>query len=137
MKKTYWIYGISLGLLLILLQVVEYKAMVRDLSLEWFGFIIGGLFLVIGVWMGTWLVNKKQQHRSNVNKGKELGMSSRELEVLGLMADGLSNQEIADGLFVSLNTVKTHISNIYMKLNVQRRTQAVDKARNLGLIGKS
>ena len=137
MKKTYWIYGGAMGVLLVILQVIEYKTMVRDLSLEWFGFLVGVLFLILGVWIGTWLVSKKERHQSNSEKGKNLGLSSRELEVLVLMADGLSNQEIADGLFVSLNTVKTHISNIYLKLHVQRRTQAVDKARNLGLIGKS
>ena len=65
---------------------------------------------------------------------KEYGLSTRELDVLREIADGLSNQEIADKLFVSLNTVKTHIANIYSKLGVKRRTQAISKAKSLGLI---
>ena len=66
---------------------------------------------------------------------RELGISPREYEVLQLMAAGLSNQEIADRLFISLNTVKTHISNLYLKLGVQRRTQAIQKAKEKGLMG--
>ncbi|MEO6498932.1 MAG: LuxR C-terminal-related transcriptional regulator, partial [Mucilaginibacter sp.] len=64
----------------------------------------------------------------------KLGISNRELEVLQLMASGLSNREIADRLFVSLNTIKTHSSNVFVKMEVERRTQAVDKARKLGLV---
>lgn len=75
---------------------------------------------------GNFVVNEKALDRS--------GISSRELEVLHLMATGLSNQEIAAQLFVSLNTVKTHSSNLFMKLDVNRRMQAVEKARKLGII---
>ena len=75
---------------------------------------------------GKFVVNEKSADK--------LGISSREMEVLQLMATGLSNQEIASQLFVSLNTVKTHSSNLFLKMDVKRRTQAVDKARKLGMI---
>lgn len=65
---------------------------------------------------------------------QKLGLSSREMEVLQLMAQGLSNQEIADKLFLSVPTVKTHSSNLFFKLDVKRRTQAIEKARQLKII---
>jgi ATP/maltotriose-dependent transcriptional regulator MalT len=64
----------------------------------------------------------------------QTGLSKRELEVLGLISDGLSNEEIAEKLFISLNTIKTHTSNLFEKLEVKRRTQATEKAKRLGLI---
>lgn len=116
---------------MILLQVIHYKTMVRDMQIELYGGIIGVLFLAFGIWLGTGAFRKKTNDKYDPFK---LGLSKREVEVLELLAQGYSNQEVADKLFVSLNTTKTHISNIYSKLNVKRRTQAIQKARDLALI---
>ncbi|MEO9485550.1 MAG: LuxR C-terminal-related transcriptional regulator [Ekhidna sp.] len=131
LNRIYWIYGGVMGLLMIILQVVHYKTLVRELEMDVYGGLIGFLFLVFGIWLGTSIYRKKAPDKYDRNK---LGLSKRELEVLELLAQGLSNQEIANKLFVSLNTAKTHISNIYSKLNVKRRTQAIQKARDLALI---
>jgi NarL family two-component system response regulator LiaR len=106
------------------------------------------LFTAVGVWAGLKLVGKKEvivvkevavpidreNFVLNENILNQTGLSKREYEVLELMAAGLSNQQIADKLFVSLNTVKTHSSRVFEKLEVSRRTQAVEKAKSLGLI---
>jgi len=113
------------------MEIIHYRTMMRDLRIEIYGAIIGILFLAVGIWLGTSLYSQKTKTTFDP---KLLGLSSREVEVLGLLADGYSNQEIADQLFVSLNTAKTHISNIYSKLNVSRRTQAIQKARDLSVI---
>lgn len=131
LNKVYWIYGGVMGLLMVLLEVVHYRTMIRDLDIEIYGAIIGLLFLSIGIWVGTNLYKRKTK---DVFDPAQLGLSKREVEVLELLAEGFSNQEVADKLFVSLNTAKTHISNIYSKLNVKRRTQAIQKARDLALI---
>ncbi|MEO9870849.1 response regulator transcription factor [Ekhidna sp.] len=135
LNRIYWVYGGIMGLLMISLQVVHYKTMVRDIKVELFGGIIGVLFLAFGIWLGT--SSFKTKKASDKYDALKLGLSKREVQVLELLAQGFSNQEIADKLFVSLNTAKTHISNIYAKLNVQRRTQAIQKARNLALIDHS
>lgn len=131
LNRIYWVYGGVMGLLMIILQVIQYRTMVRDINMEVYGGIIGFLFLIFGVWLGSRFYRRKNTERFDGNK---LGLSTRELEVLELLSQGFSNQEIADSLFVSLNTAKTHISNIYSKLNVKRRTQAIQKARELALI---
>uniref|UniRef100_UPI0032EB42C1 response regulator transcription factor n=1 Tax=Ekhidna sp. TaxID=2608089 RepID=UPI0032EB42C1 len=131
---VYWIYGGVMGLLMVVLQVVHYKTMIRDLNMELYGGIIGLLFLVFGIWLGTSSFRKRESVKYDAGK---LGLSKREVEVLQLLSEGFSNQEVADRLFVSLNTAKTHISNIYSKLNVKRRTQAIQKARDLALITPS
>ncbi len=119
---------------MIILEVVHYRTMIRDLQIEVYGAIIGLLFLACGIWLGA---NTFKRKSSSAFDAKKLGLSKREVEVLQLMADGYSNQEIADKLFVSLNTAKTHISNIYSKLNVKRRTQAIQKAHDLALLTPS
>lgn len=137
MKKSFWIYGLLTGLLLIILQAIHFKAMIRDIRLEVFGLIIAVVFTIIGAWVGIQIFHRKQRnfiHSGNAQKSK---LSKREIEVLDLLAQGFSNQEIADKLFVSLNTTKTHISKIYQKLEVTRRTQAVQKARELAIIRSS
>ncbi len=92
----------------------------------------------MGVWLGNKLTTPKVIAMPTFKKNEEaatyLGISDRELEVLSLVAEGLSNKQIADKLFVSINTVKTHLSRIYEKLEVKRRTQAVEKAKSLDLI---
>ena len=132
MKKNWLIYGSLMGLLMFVLEVTHYKAIVRDVQIELFGVVIGTLFLALGVWLGTtWFRQKNRIDRYDASK---LGLSKREIEVLELLSQGYSNQEIADRLFVSLNTIKTHISKIYQKLQAKRRTQAIQKARELALI---
>jgi two-component system, NarL family, response regulator LiaR len=140
--KRLLLYGLSLAALVFLLKVIEYKFLVRTLSIEIYMGIVAILFTVLGVWGGLKLTTPKKIIVSvpqgdfvlNEDNLKSFGISKREHEVLELMARGLSNQEIADRLFVSLNTVKTHSSNLFIKLDVKRRTQAIQKAKELALI---
>lgn len=149
MKKTILVYGLAMAGLTILLKVIEYKFLVRDISLEIYLGVIALFFTILGVWAGTKLITRKTIVKevevlvpvsANADfvqddaQMKKLGISQREYEVLQLMSEGLSNQEIADKLFISLPTVKTHAANLYMKLDVKRRTQAVQRAKELQLI---
>ena len=114
--------------------------MVRDLSLEFYLGVVALVFTAVGIWAGLRLTRPKtkvivqKDFTFNEEEFNRLGISKRELEVLELMAQGLSNQEIADKLFVSLNTVKTHSANLFIKLDAKRRTQAVQRAKDLQLI---
>lgn len=136
------LYGASMALLIFLLKFIEYRFLARDLSLEFYLGLVAVLFTVMGIWAGIRITGKKtviitrpaMDFRLDEEKLKQLGISKREHEVLELMATGLSNQEIADKLFVSLNTIKTHLSNLFIKLDVKRRTQAIQKAKEIGLI---
>jgi NarL family two-component system response regulator LiaR len=131
-----------MALLIFILKFIEYRFLVRDLSLEFYLGVVAVLFTVIGIWAGLKITGKKtviitqpaMDFRLDEENLKQRGISRREYEVLELMASGLSNQEIADKLFVSLNTVKTHLSNLFIKLDVKRRTQAIQKAKELRLI---
>ena len=140
MKKTLFLYGLALALLLALLKILEYRFFVRDLSIEFYLAVVALLFTGVGIWLGLKLTRKKtiSSLPADFKVDEELirqnGISKREYEVLELMAKGLSNQEIADKLFVSLNTVKTHSSNLFLKLDAKRRTQAIQKAKELALI---
>jgi two-component system, NarL family, response regulator LiaR len=142
MQRTIMLYGASMALLIFLLKLIEYRFLARDFSLEFYLGLVAVLFTVIGVWAGIRITGKKtviisqpaMDFRLNEEILKQLGISKRELEVLELMATGLSNQEMADKLFVSLNTIKTHLSNLFIKLDAKRRTQAIQKAKELGLI---
>ena len=113
----------------------------RDISLELYLGIWAVFFTGLGIWAGLRLTRKKivtvtigPEFVFNEAEMIQLGISKRGYEVLELMATGMSNQEIADKLFVSLNTVKTHTSNLFLKLDVNRRTQAVQKAKQLRLV---
>lgn len=139
MKRTILIYGAALAVLVFILKWLEYRYFLRDLSTEFYITVVALLFTGLGVWTGLKLTRKKVVIASpdfvlNENELQRLGISKREHEVLQLMAHGLSNQEIADKLFVSLNTIKTHTSNLFLKLEASRRTEAVKKAKELGLI---
>lgn len=124
------------------MKVLEYRFFVRDFSLEFYVGVVAVLFTALGVWVGLRLTRKKTAFVVmpagafvlNEAALKETGISPREHDVLDAMARGLSNQEIADKLFVSLNTVKTHTSNLFVKLDVKRRTQAIQKGKSMGLI---
>lgn len=139
MKSTILLYGLAMAVLIFILNYLEYRLFVRDLSIEFYVGIIAVMFTVLGVWAGLRLTRKKlvlvgPDFILNENELLRLEISKREHEVLQLMAQGLSNQEIADKLFVSLNTIKTHTSNLFVKLEVKRRTQAVQKGKELRLI---
>jgi DNA-binding CsgD family transcriptional regulator len=149
MRKNLLLYGLILAGLTVLLQVAEYRFIVISHSIEIYMGILAVVFVVLGVVMGRKLTTPKEviieklvavptnpgtPFTLNESVLDKLGISKREHEVLLLMAEGMSNQEIADKTFVSLNTVKTHVSNILMKLDAKRRTQAVIRARELNLI---
>lgn len=147
--KQTLLYGISLAVLLLLLRWLELRFVIMDHSFEIYTGAIACLFTGLGIWLALKLTKPKVEkiivekeviiHRSAEFSQdeallNEMSLSRREIEVLQLMAEGLSNQEIAARLFVSLNTVKTHTSRVFEKMDVKRRTQAVEKARRLSLI---
>ena len=138
MKRTILIYGGSLALLAFLLQYIEYKYAIHSLSTEVYVIFIALLFTGLGLWVGRKLTNpqSKQEVEFVVNQKalQYLKISEREYEVLELLSHGHSNKEIADKLFVSTNTIKTHLSHLYEKLEVSRRAQAIQKAKELTLI---
>jgi two-component system, NarL family, response regulator LiaR len=144
--KQIFLYGAALAVLLLLLNWLEWKFIVLDRAIELYSGALAIVFTCLGIWLAvklarpkwkTVIVEKEVYIKSETINEKELarlGLSARELEVLQGMAEGLSNQEIAERLFVSLNTIKTHSANIFEKLDVRRRTQAVDKAKKLNII---
>jgi NarL family two-component system response regulator LiaR len=147
MKKHILIYGLCGGVLIVLLKLVEYRFLVVEHSIEIYGGLIALLFAVLGIWLGLKLTKTKEtiivkevllpaqpSFTLNEVRLRELGITRRELEILGLIAGGLSNREIAEKLFVSENTVKTHSSRLFDKLSAKRRTQAVQMGKELGLI---
>ncbi len=140
MKRTILLYSLSLAVLLFLLQWLQFSFIVRDLTIEFYLGVVAIIFTSVGIWMGLKLTSTKtkvivqREFVLNEVELNRLGISKRELKVLQLMAQGLSNQEIADRLFVSLNTIKTHASNLFLKLDASRRTQAIQKAKALSLI---
>ena len=145
MKKHVLIYGLCGGLLIVVLKLVEYRFLVVEHSVEIYGGLIALVFATLGVWLGLKFTGKKEivvfkkvpaplQFRLNERTLRELGVTPRELEILQLIANGLSNREIAERLFVSENTVKTHSSRLFDKLSAKRRTQAVQIGKELGLI---
>ena len=140
------LYGIALALFLFLLKWLEMRYLVADEELDVYIGIIALIFTGLGIWLAYKLrkpalqtvVVEKEVYRSdftlNETEAKRLNLSKRELEVLQLMAEGLSNQEIAERLFVSLNTIKTHSAQIFEKMEVKRRTQAVEMGKRLSII---
>ena len=146
MRRIIIIYGLVLAVLVTLLKMLEYKYMVHDVSMELYMGIIATLFTAVGIWLGFKLIQRKKEtiikevlvpvndYVKDEAMVEKLGISVREYDVLEQMSQGLSNQEIADVLFISLNTVKTHAANLYMKLDVKRRTQAIQKAKELRII---
>lgn len=139
MLRIIAIYGIALAALVAVLNYIEYRFLVRDMSQEFYVGVIALLFTGFGIWAGSRLLRRnvvvvRPDFVLDQEALGRLGISKREHEVLELMAQGLSNQEIADKLFVSVNTVKTHLANLFIKLDVSRRTQAVQKGKELRLI---
>ncbi len=142
------LYGLALGSLVSLMAWSKYRFMVIDHATELYVLLIAIVFVAVGIWIGLrWsappvrpkMVSEPIPALSvsplpDQQVLERLGISSRELEVLIHLSKGLSNDEIASQLFVSTNTIKTHLGNLYTKLDVKRRTQAIEKARLLGLI---
>jgi DNA-binding CsgD family transcriptional regulator len=147
------IYGVCGGLLIAALKVIEYRFVVVEHSIEIYGGLTALVFAGLGIWLGLKLTRKEQvivdreviverevlvpagtAFALNEKRLQELAITKRELEILGLIANGLSNREIAERLFVSENTVKTHSSRLFDKLSARRRTQAVQRGKELGLI---
>lgn len=145
--KIILLYGLSLAGMLFLMRWLEFRLLLLNHATELYAAAIAIIFLILGVWLAKHLSKPKtvliektvyiDQSENFVRNEKvlnELGISKRELEVLELMALGLSNNEIATHLFVSLNTIKTHSSKLFEKLEVSRRTQAVEVAKRIGII---
>lgn len=130
------VYGAILAAASLLLRWLEYRYLVRTYSFEVYVALVALAFLGLGVWAGARLFRRTSApFTPNARVQQSLGISSRELEVLQLLAAGRSNKEIARELRVSPNTVKTHVSSLYEKLEVKRRTEAIRRARELGMIG--
>lgn len=146
--KQIIMYGLSLAVLLFLLKWLELRFIIIDHAFEIYAGAIALVFTGLGIWLALKLTKPKVETRViekevilhqkdfvfNQPELEKIGLSKRELEVLNLMSKGMSNQEIAAQLFVSLNTIKTHSSKIFEKLDVKRRTQAVEKAKRLSII---
>ncbi len=146
--KLILLYGISLAGLLFLMRWLEFRLLFISHATELYVAIIAIVFMFLGIWLAKQLTKPKtvlvektvyvspssENFVRNEKVIEELGISKRELEVLELIAQGFSNNEIAERLFVSLNTIKTHSSKLFEKLEVNRRTQAVEAAKRLGII---
>jgi NarL family two-component system response regulator LiaR len=143
LRKSIIVYGLAMAALIGLLKFFEYRYFVRDLSLELYLGLIAAVFVALGSWIG-WRLTRRAPVELEVlpvaasapdaEKLKALGITKREFEVLELIAHGLSNQEIAERLFVSMSTVKSHSSNLFGKLDAKRRTQAIQNAKNLNIL---
>lgn len=148
--KLIILYGLSLGALVVLLKWLEFRFVVIDHSFEIYVAAIALIFMLLGIWLSRKLsrpkiekvIVEKEVYVSRPEAGfipddnalATIGITKREWEVLALMSEGLSNQEIAEKLFLSLNTIKTHSSRLFEKLEVKRRTQAIEKAKRLGIL---
>jgi len=160
-KKIILLYGLVGGLLIAALRLIEYRFLVLEHSLEIYGGIVAFLFASVGLWLGLKLTLTREvvvvqevpvrvevpmrvevpvpapvsaSFQRNEARRQQLGITPRELEILEAIAAGLSNREIAEKLFVSENTVKTHAARLFDKLSARRRTQAIQLAKEAGLI---
>ena len=144
------IYGVCGGLLIVAMRFVEYRFLVLSHSVEIYAALIAAVFAALGIWFGLTITGRKVEVRevtvevpvlaqsgpfvADRARIEALGITPRELEVLQLIAEGLSNKEMAARLFVSENTIKTHTSRVFDKLGASRRTQAVQLAKGQGLL---
>jgi two-component system, NarL family, response regulator LiaR len=147
MMRHILICGLIGGVLITLLKWSEYQFLVIDHSVEIYAGLTAVTFAILGIWLGIRLTGTRQKavvQEVLVSAGEpivpaetrreDLGITRRELEVLELIAEGMSNREIAGKLYVSENTVKTHSSRVFDKLGAKRRTQAVQLGKELGLL---
>jgi two-component system, NarL family, response regulator LiaR len=147
MKRHVLIYGLVGGILITVLKWTEYRFLVIEHSIEIYGGLIAATFAVLGIWLGLKLTGARERivvkeipiravepFVPDERKREDLGITRRELEILELIAQGMSNREIAGKLYVSENTVKTHSSRVFDKLGAKRRTQAVQFGKEFGLL---
>lgn len=148
MRKIILIYGLLGGLLIAGLRLIEYRYLVVEHSVEIYGGLVALLFSGLGIWLGLRITGRRDRivvrevpgapavgpFAPDAARIEQLGITPRELEILELIAAGMSNREIAEKLFVSENTVKTHSSRLFTKLDARRRTQVVQRAKQAGLI---
>lgn len=136
MRKTILVFGLLILALLLLFQLSKYAVVFGHLNIEIAIAVIAVLFFFIGVYINKKSLNKKTLliKEIDLQKIKALDITEREYEVLQGISDGLSNKEIADKLYLSESTIKTHVSNLLLKLNAKRRTQAIQIAKNLKII---
>lgn len=141
------VFGVLGGLLTVLLRHVEYRYYIRAYSFEVYGGIIAMVFISFGIWLGLTLTRRQEivvikevmapspeSFVRNTANVEAIGLTPRELEILELIASGLSNREIAQSIYVSENTVKTHSRRLFEKLKARRRTQAVQVGKELGIL---
>ena len=145
MMRRVLIYGVIGGILITVLQWTQYRFLVVEHSIEIYGALTAATFAVLGIWLGLKLTKPQQKvvfkevpvgepFVPDDRKREDLSITRRELEVLELIAQGMSNREIAEKLYVSENTVKTHSSRVFDKLGAKRRTQAVQLGKEFGLL---
>jgi two-component system, NarL family, response regulator LiaR len=147
MRRQVLIYGLIAGVLIAVLRWTEYRFLVLEHSIEIYGGLIAATFAVLGIWLGLKLTGNRarivvkevrvptaEPFVPDGRKREDLGITRRELEILELIAQGMSNREIAGKLYVSENTVKTHSSRVFDKLGAKRRTQAVQFGKEFGLL---
>ena len=151
MRKHVILFGLVGGALVAALQLAEYRYLIVQHSFEIYALIIAGVFAGVGIWLGTTIARRREVVREievhvevpvaapavfarDEKKRAELGLTDRELEILELIAEGLSTREMAQRLHVSENTVKTHASRVFSKLGARRRTQAVQLGKQHRLI---
>ena len=146
MGKQVLIFGLVGGVLITLLQWTEFHFIVLEHSVAIYGVLIAILFAGAGIWFGTRLLAPRERiveiavpaatpnFTADDTARKRLGITRRELEILECVARGLSNRQIGEALFVSENTVKTHCSRVFDKLGARRRTEAVQRSKELGLL---
>jgi NarL family two-component system response regulator LiaR len=145
-RREILLYGLCGGLLIVALKLVEYRFLVVEHSVEIYAAVVAALFAGLGIWLGLTVTRKQTVVVKEVRvpaagpfvlneaRVQELGLTPRELEILGAIAGGMSNREIGEKLFVSENTVKTHSRRLFDKLGAKRRTQAVQIGKTSGLI---
>lgn len=135
-KRSILLYALALAAAAFVVQWVEYQYLARVFTVEIYILLIGIGFTALGIWLGRALTSAPKTAQFELNEAalKALGITNREHTVLEQMASGRSNKEIAETLHVSPNTVKTHVSRLYEKLEVKQRVQAVQKAKDLQLI---
>lgn len=136
MKKTVFVFSALIVALLVLFQLGRYTYFSGDISIEVAIAIVAIIFFIIGIYINKKTLNQKVFTTPSIDSKKieELGISSREYEVLVHISEGMSNKEIADKLFISESTIKTHVSNLLVKLDAKRRTQAIQKAKDLQIL---
>lgn len=134
MKKTVFVFSALIISLLLLFKLSNYAYFSGDISIEIIIAVIAIIFFVVGIFINQKTLQKEKASSIDHKKIKELGISNREYEVLVQISKGLSNKEIANALFLSESTIKTHVSNLLVKLDSKRRTQAIQRAKNLHIL---